>query len=193
MRQERAEGCGGDLLVPMAWMHAEFIADDLLRGGDLMPPTTLEYRAGRGALALTIFLSDGSVDGPCAVARMAEWRSLTRHGSVWREWVCDRLDRMAARAFEAGGTGRGKGDRLSNGTDDGSGGGSVGGGGTPDLDLASATWRWLEETELLAPDLNAVVPPGNGRAPRREQEGPQVWTPAWELGLPLGHLSMHLY
>lgn len=58
MRPERHdEGGGGGLLVPMAWMYAEYIADELLRTGDLMPPTTLEYRAGRDALALTIFLS----------------------------------------------------------------------------------------------------------------------------------------
>ena len=31
---------------------------------------------------------------------------------------------------------------------------------SPDLELAAAAWRWLEETELLAPDLNAV--PGGG-------------------------------
>jgi hypothetical protein len=59
-----------------------------------------------------------------------------------------------------------------------------------DLELAAAAWRWLEETELLAPDLNAV--PGGG-AGAGEDEGPKVWTPAWQLGLPLGHLAIHLF
>ncbi|MEW2544338.1 hypothetical protein AB0910_00930 [Streptomyces sp. NPDC047002] len=174
MRQERAEGPGGGLLVPMAWMHAEYIADELLRGGDLMPPATLEYRAGRSALALTIFLSEAPADRPRAADRIAEWRSLTEHGPVWRAWVCERLDRMEARAFELGA-------------------GTESGPRTPDLELASEAWRGLEETELLAPDLDAVVPPGRGGARRPEQEAPQVWTPAWQLGLPLGHLATHLY
>ena len=63
-------------------------------------------------------------------------------------------------------------------------------GPAPDLELAEAAWRWLQETELLAPDLNAV--PGGG-APVGEDEGPKVWTPAWQLGLPLGHLAIHLF
>jgi hypothetical protein len=177
MRPERTEGAGGGgLLVPMAWMYAEYVADELLRTGDLMPPTTLEYRAGRDALALTIFLSDGSVDGPGGGARRARWRSLTAYGTSWREWVCRRL-----RVLEAAGAGAGPAD--------------------PDLELAEAAWRWLEETELLAPDLDAVGPPGQGPVGptgeepflAAEEEGPQVWTPAWQLGLPLGHLAIQLF
>ncbi|MFJ2115132.1 MULTISPECIES: hypothetical protein [unclassified Streptomyces] len=164
------EGAGGGLRVPMAWMYAEYIADELLRTGDLMPPTTLEYRAGRDALALTIFLCDGSAGGPRVVARMEEWRSLTAYGTSWREWVCGRLDRLEAADFESGGPGR-----------------------DPDLALAGVAWRWLEETELLAPDLDAVGPPGGVPFLAGEEEGPQVWTPAWQLGLPLGHLAIHLF
>ncbi|MEV7085251.1 hypothetical protein AB0O07_05000 [Streptomyces sp. NPDC093085] len=203
MRPERTEGAGsGGLLVPMAWMYAEYIADELLRTGDLMPPTTLEYRAGRDALALTIFLSDGEPDDPRAVARREEWRALTAYGTSWREWVCARLDLLEAADFESD-------TRVRD----------------PDLALAGDAWRWLEETELLAPDLDAAGPPpgcafraegpqdgppsgGTGRPgpPGEfsveyggefgyggEEEGPQVWTPAWQLGLPLGHLSIHLY
>ncbi|MFJ4923312.1 hypothetical protein [Streptomyces sp. NPDC088725] len=170
MRPERTEGAGGGLLVPMAWMYAEYIADELLRTGDLMPPTTLEYRAGRDALALTIFLSDGSDHGPQVGARMEEWRSLTAYGNTWREWVCGRLDVREAAAFEAGTADR-----------------------DPDLELAGAAWRWLEETELLAPDLDAVGPAAEDPFTVAEEEGPQVWTPAWQLGLPLGHLAIHLF
>ncbi|MDX3855110.1 hypothetical protein [Streptomyces sp. AK02-01A] len=171
MRPECTEGAGGGgLMVPMAWMYAEYIADELLRTGDLMPPTTLEYRAGRDALALTIFLSDGSEDGTRVVTRMEEWRSLTAYGPCWRDWVCGRLDRLEATAFES-----------RSGTRD------------PDLALAGAAWRWLEETELLAPDLNAMGPGSDDAHTVAEEEGPQVWTPAWQLGLPLGHLAIHLF
>ncbi|MFC9606816.1 hypothetical protein ACFTTN_25570 [Streptomyces niveus] len=181
MRPERHdEGGGGGLLVPMEWMYAEYIADELLRTGDLMPPTTLEYRAGRDALALTIFLADGAVGGPGGVARMDEWRTLTEYGTGWREWVCHQLDLLETRVFQAERTGTAVHD--------------------PDLELALAAWRWLEETELLAPDLDAMGPPGGdplvagrGGAERYEEEGPQVWTPAWQLGLPLGHLAIHLF
>ncbi|CAM5630595.1 hypothetical protein SALBM135S_00336 [Streptomyces alboniger] len=40
------------------------------------------------------------------------------------------------------------------------------GGPGPDLELAELAWRWLEETELLAPDLDAV--PGGGALPGEE-------------------------
>ncbi|WP_030743621.1 hypothetical protein [Streptomyces sp. NRRL F-5135] len=171
MRPDSTDSAGGgDLLVPMAWMYAEYVADELLRTGDLMPPTTLEYRAGRHALALTIFLSGSPAGGPRSGARMAEWHSLTAYGTSWPEWVCARLDRLEALAFEAGGTVR-----------------------DPDLELAGAAWRWLEETEMLAPDLDAMGPTREAPCPAAEEEGPKVWTPAWQLGLPLGHLAIHLF
>lgn len=161
MRPESTNGTGGgELLVPMDWMYAEYIADELLRTGDLMPPTTIEYQAGRDALALTVFLSDGAPGGVRTVARLDEWLSLTAYDTGWREWVCEKLDRLAAA-----------------------------GAGGPDLTLARAAWRWLEDTELLAADLDAVT----SGAPPGEEEGPQVWTPAWQLGLPLGHLAIHLF
>ncbi|MYW34853.1 hypothetical protein GT040_37645, partial [Streptomyces sp. SID2119] len=82
-------------------------------------------------------------------------------------WVCERLTEAERRA----------------------------GPGDPDVALARAAWRWLEETELLAADLDAIVPapwePAAGGG--HEEEGEvQVWTPAWQLGLPLGHLAVHL-
>jgi hypothetical protein len=61
---------------------------------------------------------------------------------------------------------------------------------SPDLALAAQAWRWLEETELLAPDLDAV--PG-GPGALGEDDGPKVWTAAWRLGLPLGHLAIQLF
>ncbi|MFD8691341.1 hypothetical protein [Streptomyces sp. NPDC059651] len=170
MRPERHDGAGGGgLLVPMAWMYAEYIADELLRTGDLMEPATLEYRAGRDALALTVFLSDGAVAEALPATRVDELRLLTAYGTPWRRWVCERLDALAAAPGGAG----------------------------PDLVLARAAWRWLEETELLAADLDALGPlpwePVAGTAEPDGQDGVQVWTPAWQLGLPLGHLSIHLY
>ncbi|WNI20871.1 hypothetical protein [Streptomyces sp. ITFR-16] len=168
MRPERHDGTsGGGLLVPMAWMYAEYLADELLRTGDLMEPATLEYRAGRDALALTIFLSDGAVAEALPATRVDELRMLTAYGTPWCRWVCERLGTLAA---APGGTG-------------------------PDLALARAAWRWLEETELLAADLEAIGPlpwEPDGQEPGTE-DAAQVWTPAWQLGLPLGHLAIHLY
>ncbi|MER5946396.1 hypothetical protein ABT127_10080 [Streptomyces sp. NPDC001904] len=153
----------GELTVPMAWLYAEYIADELLRTGDLMPPTSFEFRAGRDALALTIFLSDAGdeLSGIRVVSQLETWSSLTAYDQPWQAWVRARFREREARA-------RGAGHR------------------SPDLRLATAAWRWLEETELLAPDLDAVPVP-------EEEDGPQVWTPAWQLGLPLGHLAIHLF
>ncbi|MES5817828.1 hypothetical protein [Streptomyces sp. RG80] len=166
--QESTDGAGGgELTVPMAWLYAEYIADELLRTGDLMPPTSFEFRAGRDALALTIFLADtdGELSGIRVVSQLETWLSLTAYDQPWQDWVRERMAGLAAEAIESGAP-------------------------TPDLDLAEAAWQWLEETELLAPDLNAVPGGGSGIG---EDEGPQVWTKAWQLGLPLGHLAIHLF
>ncbi|MEV2212008.1 hypothetical protein AB0H86_11205 [Streptomyces sp. NPDC050997] len=166
--QESTDGAGeGELTVPMAWLYAEYIADELLRSGDLMPPTSFEFRAGRDALALTIYLSDTDreLSGIQVVSQLENWLSLTAYDQPWQDWVGERLAATTAEAVAAGGP-------------------------APDLELARAAWRWLEETELLAPDLNAV-PGGGGVA--GEDEGSEVWTPAWQLGLPLGHLAIHLF
>ncbi|MEU5096297.1 hypothetical protein [Streptomyces sp. NPDC020996] len=166
--QEGTDGTGdGELAVPMAWLYAEYIADELLRTGDLMPPTSFEFRAGRDALALTIFLSDTDRElcGIRVVSQLETWMSLTAYDQPWQDWVREGMARLAAEAAEPGGP-------------------------AADLELAEAAWRWLEETELLAPDLNAV--PG-GAAGAGEDEGPKVWTKAWQLGLPLGHLAIHLF
>ncbi|MEU3146471.1 MULTISPECIES: hypothetical protein [unclassified Streptomyces] len=171
--QESTDGTGdGELAVPMAWLYAEYIADELLRSGDLMPPTSFEFRAGREALALTVFLSDtdGELSGIRVITRLETWLSLTAYDQPWQEWVGERLADLTAEAATATAAVRAPVD--------------------PDLELARSAWRWLRETELLAPDLNAV--PG-GLAGAGEDEGPKVWTPAWQLGLPLGHLAIHLF
>jgi hypothetical protein len=166
--QESTDGTGGgELSVPMAWLYAEYIADELLRTGDLMPPTSFEFRAGRDALALTVFLSDteGELSGIRVVSQLETWLSLTAYDQPWQHWVRSRMAELTAAARRAG---------------------------TPsaDLELAERAWRWLEETELLATDLDAV--PG-GAAVLGEDDEPKVWTPAWQLGLPLGHLAIHLF
>ncbi|MEU4176757.1 hypothetical protein [Streptomyces sp. NPDC026589] len=165
MRPEDTDGTGGnDLQVPMTWLSTEYLADDLLRTGDLMEPTTLEFRAGRDALALTMFLCGVPRDAPARRAlpgpRVDELRSLTAYGCTWRAWIRERLTE-AGRNTEPG---------------------------DPDLALARAAWRWLEETELLAADLDAIGP-GSWETDSQEV---RVWTPAWQLGLPLGHLAVHL-
>ncbi|MBK3592913.1 MULTISPECIES: hypothetical protein [Streptomyces] len=166
--EDHDETGGGGLLVPMAWLYAQYVADGLLETGDLMEPTTLEYRAGRDALALTLFLSEGPVADALPAARVDELRLLTAYGAAWRRWVCARLE--ARRRTSA-----------------------ASGGADPDLALASGAWRWLEETELLAADLEAIGPPPRERSAYEDDGESRVWTPAWQLGLPLGHLAIHLY
>ncbi|MFJ4964673.1 hypothetical protein EES43_27220 [Streptomyces sp. ADI96-02] len=169
MCSEPAEGPGGSgPAVPMDWLSTEYVADELLRTGELMAPATLEFRAGRDALALTMFLSplprDASALRALSGARIEELRLLTACGSAWRAWVCERLREAERRAAP----------------------------GDADLALARAAWRWLEETELFAADLDAIGPgPGDPAGPPGEDEV-CVWTPAWQLGLPLGHLAVHL-
>jgi hypothetical protein len=170
MLPEGANGTnGGGLAVPMAWMYAEYIADELLRTGDLMPRTSLEFRAGREVLALTVFLADvdGELSGIRVISQLEHWLSLTAHGQPWQEWVRERLQQLTD-------DDRGH-DRSS-----------------PDLRLARFAWRWLEETELLATDLDGVFLRSTGRL-GEDSHHPEVWTPAWQLGLPLGHLAIHLF
>lgn len=165
---ESTDGTDGEgLAVPLAWFYAEYIADELLRTGDLMPPTSFEFRAGRDALALTVFLSDtdGELSGIRVISQLENWLSLTAREQSWQDWVRTRMAELTGRADGRGAPG-------------------------PDLALAADAWRWLEETELLAPDLDAV--PGGG-AVAGEDDGPKVWTPAWRLGLPLGHLAIQLF
>jgi hypothetical protein len=160
---------GGGLAVPMAWLCAEYIADEMLRTGALVESGSLEFRAGRQTLALTICLCDSADElaGVPAVARIEEWLSLTSYGHPWPEWVRERL---AAR------------EERERGLD---------GGADPDLALARDAWNWLRRTELLAADLGDSEP----WRPRDAgvDEGAQIWTPAWQLGLPLSHLAIHLF
>ncbi|GGX30273.1 hypothetical protein GCM10010353_51770 [Streptomyces chryseus] len=170
MLPESSNGTSGDrLTVPMAWLYAEYIADELLRTGQLIPPGTIEFRAGRETLALTVYLSDSSdeLSGIRVVSGLDEWLSLTTYGHPWETWVRERLaERTAAARRDA----------------------SAG----PDLELALASWRWLSGTELLAADLGGAIP-RHQAADLAVDESEQVWMPAWQLGLPLGHLAIHLF
>ncbi|MGX1885067.1 hypothetical protein [Streptomyces sp. NPDC055287] len=154
----------------MAWLYAEYIADELLRTGNLIPPGTIEFRAGRETLALTIYLSDSAdeLSGIRVISSLDEWLSLTTYGHPWETWVRERL---ADRTTTAG--------RRDE---------EIG----PDLELALASWRWLSGTELLAADLGGAVP-WHQAADLGVDESEKVWTPAWQLGLPLGHLAIHLF
>ncbi|OSY53410.1 hypothetical protein BG846_00925 [Streptomyces fradiae ATCC 10745 = DSM 40063] len=161
LRPESTDGSGGGgLAVPMDWLCAEYLADELLRGGGLVETGSLEYVAGRRTLALTVYLSDGAAPEE----RVGEWLDRTSHGHPWPQWVRGRL---AARREREGD-------------------------GEPGLALALETWRLLEETELLAADLGALPAPSAGR-PVAVDESARTWLPSWQLGLPLGHLSLHLY
>ncbi|MER7623213.1 hypothetical protein [Streptomyces sp. NPDC126503] len=159
-------GTGGGLAVPMAWLCADCQADELLRAAGLAPPGSLEFRAGRQTLALTVHLSlPPDAPGPGARGRTAgraeEWLRRTAHARAWAAWVEERI---------AG--------RLAAGGED-----------DPDLDLARGTWRTLTGTWLRAADLEGLATTGPGC---RVDESVQVWLPAWELGLPLAHLALRL-
>ncbi|MFF8955036.1 hypothetical protein [Streptomyces sp. NPDC014894] len=170
MHPESTNGTGDTLAIPMAWLCAEYVADEMLRTGALVEGGSLEYRAGRETLALTIFLCDTSDElaGVRAMSRIEEWLTLTSYGHPWSEWVRERL---AAREEHEG-----------SGTDD------------PDLALARESWRWLRATELLATDLGDEEPWHPAVPPDAfVDEYEQIWTPAWQLGLPLSHLAIHLF
>ncbi len=160
LRPESTNGTGGGgLAVPMDWLCAEYLADELLRAGGLVETGSLEYVAGRRTLALTIYLSDGAAPEE----QLDEWLDRTSYDHPWQDWVRERL------------TARRKRD----------------GDGEPGVALALETWRLLEETQLLATDLGALPP--SPAAGVMVDESAQVWLPSWRLGLPLGHLALHLY
>ncbi|MFJ8229780.1 hypothetical protein ACIQ9E_07435 [Streptomyces sp. NPDC094448] len=173
MQTESTNETGGETpAVPMAWFCAEYIADEMLRGSALVDGGSLEYRAGRETLALTVHLCDGSGEfaGTHAVASIEEWLNRTAYGYPWPEWVERRL---AAREERAG---------------------ALGSGPAPDLLLARESWQWLSRTELLTTDLgdDSTHRRTAGRAGTVDEQT-RVWTPAWQLGLPLGHLAIHLF
>ncbi|MDQ0939199.1 MULTISPECIES: hypothetical protein [unclassified Streptomyces] len=174
MRPESSNGTsGGGLAVPMAWLCAEYIAEEMLRTSALVEGGSLEFRAGRETLALTIYLCDSAEElaGVRVVSRIDEWLSLTSYGHPWREWVEERLAARRQRESE------------------------LGDGADPDLTLALGTWSWLRQTELLAADLGEGGDPWHAPNPMDAavDEYAQIWTPAWQLGLPLSHLAIHLY
>ncbi|MFD8013668.1 hypothetical protein [Streptomyces sp. NPDC058955] len=74
---------GGGLAVPMAWLCAEYLADQYLTAAGLTDPGSLEHRASLRALALTVHLSGE----PAA----EEWLGLTAHEADWPDWVEERL------------------------------------------------------------------------------------------------------
>ncbi|MCX4985052.1 hypothetical protein [Streptomyces sp. NBC_00572] len=166
MRPESTNGAGGTsgggLAVPMAWLCAEYLADEVLRAAALVAPGSLEYRAGLQALALTVHLSE-EPDGAAAgrpVGRIDDWLHHTAYDRPWPPWVEERL---AARRTD--------------------------GGDSPDLALAETAWRHLRDTWVLAADLDGRTGDDPG-CPVDEEE--RIWLPAWKLGLPLAHLSLHL-
>ncbi|MYX24915.1 hypothetical protein, partial [Streptomyces sp. SID8380] len=88
----------GTLVVPMGWLYAEYIAEELLRSGDLMPPDSFEFRAGRDALALTVYLADteDELSGIRVITQLETWLGLTAHDQPWQDWVAERLAEAAA-------------------------------------------------------------------------------------------------
>ncbi|WP_432092831.1 hypothetical protein [Streptomyces sp. bgisy100] len=169
MMPERAGSASGDeLAVPMAWLYAEYVADEVLRQAELMQPTTLEFRAGRDALALTAFLSGGAqLSGAGVVSQLEHWCDLTAAAEPWHSWCSRRLQYLHREEQAVGHTGA-------------------------DLPFARAAWRRLVETELLSADEDYDAGTWEG-ADVDEDPAPTVWTPAWQLGLPLASLALQMF
>ncbi|MEU3609576.1 hypothetical protein AB0E83_29670 [Streptomyces sp. NPDC035033] len=72
----------------MAWLCAEYLADQYLTAAGLAEPGSLEHRASLRALALTVHLSGE----PAA----DEWLCLTASEADWPDWVEERLAAEAA-------------------------------------------------------------------------------------------------
>ncbi|WP_282692800.1 hypothetical protein [Streptomyces sp. CC208A] len=77
----------------MAWLCAEYLADQYLTAAGLAEPGSLEHRASLRALALTVHLSGE----PAA----DEWLRLTSYEAGWPGWVEERL--AAEEAEDPGG------------------------------------------------------------------------------------------
>ncbi|PRH76313.1 hypothetical protein C6N75_26305 [Streptomyces solincola] len=178
MRPDSANGTGGGgLAVPMAWLCAEYTADELLGAGGLAAPGSLEHEAARRVLALTVYLADGAGPGRPEAAgdRVAEWLLRTAHGHPWPHWVRGGLADRGA------------------GHDDAAGAGADGGAA-----LAGAAWRKLETTHLLAADLDGLCggaqgrPAADGESPLAVDESHRAWLPSWRVALPLAHLTLRL-
>ncbi|MFE0641721.1 hypothetical protein ACFW2Y_08940 [Streptomyces sp. NPDC058877] len=125
---------GGGLAVPMAWLCAEYLADEVLRRASLVPPGSLEYRAGLQALTLTVHLAE-EPDGPTgtrAGRRPDEWLRRTAYDRPWPPWVEGRLAER-----------------------------STTGGDGPDLALARTAWSRLRDTWVRAVDLDDRTDPAS--------------------------------
>ncbi|MFE5302347.1 hypothetical protein [Streptomyces sp. NPDC056632] len=151
---------GGELAVPMGWMYAEFIADRLMYMGALVFPGSLEWRAGRDALALTVYFSGSPSDlfQMFSMERRERWLHLTAEDGAWYAWVNHELERRAALR------------RTSPSAD-------------PDAGAALVAWEWLRDTLLLPPTAGCATS-------ESVRSAADHWTPAWQVGLSLSHLAV---
>jgi hypothetical protein len=105
--------------VPIAWLWAEKVAEDIIRaGGGPVWPGSFEFRAARDVLALTLFLTEPDRSfGPTAVNQLERLRDHLGTATAWSAWCRCRLDRLPA--------------------------------ATADIRLARQAWRWLQQGRLL--------------------------------------------
>ncbi|MFI6422099.1 hypothetical protein ACIBG6_32420 [Streptomyces sp. NPDC050842] len=153
---------GGGLAVPMAWLCAEYQADEVLRSAALVAPGSLEYRAGLQALALTVHLSEDP--DPVPVETLLR---RTAYDRPWPSWVEERL--AGRLAVERDGPDLALAHSAWRGLRD----------------------TWVRAADVDGPAAgeagSAADAPGSP-----VDEKVQVWLPAWKLGLPLAHLSLYL-
>jgi len=83
-----------DLNVPMAWLCAEFTAENLIASAEgTIAPATFEFRATRDVLALTILFS-GGIHGPgdLSAGQLGILRNRLVAGQRWLAWCEAQFD-----------------------------------------------------------------------------------------------------
>ena len=105
--------------VPMAWLWAEYAAEDLIaRTGSPSPSAIFEFRAARDVLALTmLFTGMASRAHDPSTEQLELIRDLVCAGVGWLDWCDSRLDAADA--------------------------------DVPSVQLARQAWQWLLLSRLL--------------------------------------------
>jgi hypothetical protein len=115
-------GLGKALEVPIFWLWAEKVAEDLIAAGHgMQSPATFEYRATRDVLALTLFLAE--VDRTWADLPVGCLERIRDHMAIAPRWLNWCRSGLAAAEVVAGAS---------------------------DMCLARAAWLWLGRGRLLA-------------------------------------------
>jgi hypothetical protein len=111
----------GPVDVPIAWLEAEQVAQDLIAAASDGPvsPARFEFRATRDVLALTLFLTGVAARSTVPTRHLEVIRERLSETSEWLAWCTSRLD------------------------------GPVVSTGAANLRLARNAWLWLQRSRRL--------------------------------------------